>query len=46
MPALDDVVDYLATELRAGDLCMTVGAGDVTSVGDRVLERLRARGPA
>jgi UDP-N-acetylmuramate--alanine ligase len=46
MPALDDVVDFLATELRAGDLCMTVGAGDVTTVGDRVLERLRARGPA
>jgi UDP-N-acetylmuramate--alanine ligase len=46
LPTLDDVVDYLATELRDGDLCLTVGAGDVTTVGDRVLERLRSRGGA
>jgi UDP-N-acetylmuramate--alanine ligase len=43
MPTLDDVVAYLGTELRSGDLLMTVGAGDVTTVGDRVLERLRGR---
>lgn len=46
MPTLDDVVAYLATELRSGDLCLTVGAGDVTTVGDRVLDRLRSRGGA
>ena len=43
MPQLDDVVRYLVDVLRPGDLLMTVGAGDVTTVGDRVLEGLRAR---
>jgi UDP-N-acetylmuramate--alanine ligase len=39
-PSLDDVVDTLAAELTAGDLCITVGAGDVTTVADRVIGRL------
>ncbi len=43
LPALDDVVGYLAARLRPGDLCLTLGAGDLTGVPDRVLERLRAR---
>jgi UDP-N-acetylmuramate--alanine ligase len=43
MPTLDDVVDYLTARLRPGDLCLTLGAGDLTTVPDRVLERLRAR---
>jgi len=38
---LDDVVDTLAAQLVAGDLCMTIGAGDVTTVADPLLERLR-----
>jgi UDP-N-acetylmuramate--alanine ligase len=42
MPTLDDVVDYLADRLRPGDLCLTLGAGDLTTVPDRVLDRLRA----
>jgi UDP-N-acetylmuramate--alanine ligase len=42
-PTLDDVVDTLCTELRPGDLCMTVGAGDVTTLADRVVPLL-ARG--
>ena len=29
--------------LRPGDLCLTLGAGDLTTVPDRVLDRLRAR---
>jgi UDP-N-acetylmuramate--alanine ligase len=44
MPSLDDAVAYLGTALRPGDLLMTVGAGDVTTVGDRVLALLQARG--
>ena len=40
MPTLDDVVAYLVRNLRPGDLLMTVGAGDVTTVGPRVLELL------
>ena len=42
-PTLDDVVDLLATELRPGDLCMTVGAGDVTTLADRVVARIEER---
>ncbi|UDY35977.1 UDP-N-acetylmuramate--L-alanine ligase [Dermatobacter hominis] len=44
MPSLDDVVRYLVAALRPGDLLMTVGAGDVTTVGPRVLEQLEAAG--
>ena len=43
MPTLDDVVSYLGAVLAPGDLCVTLGAGDVTTVGDRVLEVLRER---
>jgi len=43
MPTLDDVVTYLTDRLRPGDLCLTLGAGDLTTVPDRVLEQLRAR---
>lgn len=38
---LDDVVDVLAAELRPGDLCLTLGAGDLTNVPDRLLARLQ-----
>ena len=43
LPALDDVVAYLGATLRPGDLCITLGAGDLTSVPDRVLTLLRSR---
>ena len=39
-PTLGDVVDTLADELRPGDLCMTIGAGDVTTIADRAIARL------
>lgn len=39
-PTLDDVVTTLAGELRPGDLCMTIGAGDVTTLADLVVEAL------
>jgi UDP-N-acetylmuramate--alanine ligase len=42
-PALDDAVELLGGELRPGDLLMTVGAGDVREVGDRVLGVLAGR---
>jgi UDP-N-acetylmuramate--alanine ligase len=41
--SLEDVVEVLSDELRPGDLCLTLGAGDLTTVPDRVLERLRER---
>ena len=42
-PTLDDVADLLAGELRSGDLCLTVGAGDVTRLADMVQDRLAGR---
>jgi len=43
VPRLDDVVAYLGATLRPGDLCITLGAGDLTSVPDRLLTVLQAR---
>ncbi len=43
-PTLEEVVDYLLGELRAGDVLVTIGAGDVTTVGPQVLAGLRERG--
>jgi UDP-N-acetylmuramate--alanine ligase len=37
--ALDDVVSQLVTELCAGDLLLTLGAGDGYLIGERVLEQ-------
>jgi UDP-N-acetylmuramate--alanine ligase len=45
MPGRDALVRYLAGSLRAGDLCLTLGAGDLTTVPDRVLPLLAARPP-
>lgn len=36
----DAVVDHLAGVLRKGDLLITLGAGDVWKIGERILERL------
>ncbi len=40
---LDDVVAFLVSELRSGDVCMTLGAGDLTTIPDRVVAGLRNR---
>jgi UDP-N-acetylmuramate--alanine ligase len=45
MPRLDDVVTYLGATLRPGDLCLTLGAGDLTSIPDRVVDLLGRRTP-
>ncbi|MDH3681195.1 MAG: UDP-N-acetylmuramate--L-alanine ligase [Acidimicrobiia bacterium] len=42
---LDEVVEALDRELASGDLCLTLGAGDLTSIPGRVLARLEQRGP-
>ena len=44
LPHREDLVSWLLDELRPGDLCLTLGAGDLTSVPDEVQERLRERG--
>lgn len=39
-PDLEHAAELLAAELRPGDLCLTIGAGDVTQLADLVIERL------
>ena len=43
LPRREDLVPFLAHELRAGDLCLTLGAGDITSLPDELLARLEGR---
>jgi len=40
LPRRADIVGYLGTELRPGDLCLTLGAGDLTSLPEIVQEQL------
>lgn len=40
LPKRIDVVGFLRAELRPGDLCLTLGAGDLTSLPDEMQERL------
>jgi UDP-N-acetylmuramate-alanine ligase len=40
LPHRADVVIYLADEVRAGDLVVTMGCGDVWLLGDAVRERI------
>lgn len=42
---LSDVARTLPDSLREGDLVITLGAGDVTRLGPRLLEKLGAGGP-
>jgi len=37
LPERADVVAFLRRELRAGDLCLTLGAGDLTTLPDELL---------
>ncbi len=41
--SLDDVVEQVAAEVRAGDLCLTLGAGDLTAIPDVIRARLEDR---
>lgn len=37
----DQIIDYLAGYLKSGDVLITMGAGDITSVGPAVLKKLK-----
>jgi UDP-N-acetylmuramate-alanine ligase len=39
-PSIDARIDRVAEEAHAGDLVITMGAGDITRAGDKLLERL------
>ena len=40
LPHRNDVVEFLAREVRRGDLVLTMGCGDVWMLGDAALERI------
>ena len=44
MDSFDEAADTIASDLRPGDVCFTLGAGDITELGPMILERLRADG--
>lgn len=39
LPKRDDLIDYIARVLRPGDVCISMGCGDVALLPDEVLER-------
>ena len=39
---IEEAADWLARNLRPGDLCLTLGAGDLTALPDMVIGRLEA----
>ena len=43
LPERDGLRRWLLTELRPGDLCLTLGAGDLTTLPDELLDALGAR---
>jgi UDP-N-acetylmuramate--alanine ligase len=43
LPSLDDVELWLDSVLRPGDLCLTLGAGDLTTLPPRIVSDLEAR---
>jgi UDP-N-acetylmuramate--alanine ligase len=43
-PELDEVVAFLPSELRQGDLVITLGAGNISSLGPRILTALTRTG--
>jgi UDP-N-acetylmuramate--alanine ligase len=43
LPSRDDLVAFLSAELRPGDLCLTLGAGDLTTLPDRLIEAIGRR---
>jgi len=46
LPHRGDLVTFLGQELRHGDLCLTLGAGDLTTLPDELVARLGERAPA
>ena len=43
LPARADLLSYLSVELRPGDLCLTLGAGDLTTLPDELRPLVAAR---
>ena len=43
MDSFEEAADRIAADLRPGDVCFTLGAGDVTELGPMILARLQAQ---
>jgi UDP-N-acetylmuramate--alanine ligase len=41
LPRRSDIAPFLASEIRQGDLVLTLGAGDITMVGEETMTRIR-----
>jgi len=39
MPRRDDLIEYLSKELREGDVCISMGCGDIASLPDELQQR-------
>lgn len=39
----EDIVDYVDQMVQSGDLVMTLGAGDVTHISDKIVERIEVK---
>jgi UDP-N-acetylmuramate--alanine ligase len=46
LPRRSDLIRYLADHVLAGDVCISMGCGDVATLPDEVLEHRRARSAA
>ncbi|HSB86697.1 MAG TPA: UDP-N-acetylmuramate--L-alanine ligase [Ilumatobacteraceae bacterium] len=42
LPKRTDLIDYLSKELRAGDVCISMGCGDIATLPDEVQQRRTA----
>lgn len=43
LPRRSDLIDFVAGELRDGDVCISMGCGDIASFPDEVVQRRRER---
>jgi UDP-N-acetylmuramate--alanine ligase len=41
LPKRGDIAPFVAARARPGDLVLTIGAGDVTMLGDEILRELQ-----
>jgi UDP-N-acetylmuramate--alanine ligase len=44
LPRRDDLIDYLAKHVRSGDVCLSMGCGDIASLPDEVIAVRRGGG--
>lgn len=43
IPDREELIEKILSRIRKGDICFTLGAGDVWKIGDEILNKLRAR---